>query len=428
MTRLLLRLEQPSLQPPLPAGAMAKVQWVGQLDGSPPPRWWNEEKPIGVGRTPATVFELPDGGVFAVDVVRPRGSTISKEYRVVRGETRDESIALGASPHEYLSWHQFAGIVGLRVEDPVTPGLVGVPPSELSLMPMPTPGIHWLDDLLQYDHPGRPTGAGSTQAPPILGCHDDGRWVMWDLKPLDNERREQLTAWERNSFPAPPGLPARWMIVRSKRSADLVAIPWSWWLGPSDAPLPIQILHDRCATGASGSDPRGRTTVNITDDRWFPLLEYLASGRLAEAGTMADEVIRDDDLETALYVKKKGPLLAAAGALVLIARTTSTEPQHWDQWLDNLANWFEHIPDGKILLGCRRLRQARRKEDRETALGHLRDGFMRGVPFLSATVRMLSLALAQLGSDFDEADHLRQEISFVAARVDPEQPFTVIRI
>jgi hypothetical protein len=40
MTRLELRLSHPYISQPLPFGAVAKVQWVGQADGAPPKSWW----------------------------------------------------------------------------------------------------------------------------------------------------------------------------------------------------------------------------------------------------------------------------------------------------------------------------------------------------------------------------------------------------
>jgi hypothetical protein len=47
---------------------------------------------------------------------------------------------------------------------------------------------------------------------------------------------------------------------------------------------------------------------------------------------------------------------------------------------------------------------------------------------MSATFGMFSLALAQLRDDFNEAERLRLATAAVAARIDPEQPFTVIRL
>jgi hypothetical protein len=111
MTRLELRLHHPYISEPLPFSAVAKVQWVGHADGQPPPRWWTAEKALGAGTTPVTEFDLPDGGYYSVEIVRPRGTPISGEYRVEQGQTSREDIDLGASPHEYLRWNQLVGIV-----------------------------------------------------------------------------------------------------------------------------------------------------------------------------------------------------------------------------------------------------------------------------------------------------------------------------
>jgi hypothetical protein len=157
------------------------------------------------------------------------------------------------------------------------------------------------------------------------------------------------------------------------------------------------------------------------------LLEFLSAGRLQTASALADATLKAEDPQHALQDKLKGPLLAVAGAIILITRSDTADRQGWDQWLDNLANWFPRIPDGKILLGCRRLQQATTKRDLVNVLCHLTDGFERGIPYFTMTIRMLSLALAQLGSDMPAAEDLRRRIGGVTARVDPDQPFTVIR-
>jgi hypothetical protein len=263
---------------------------------------------------------------------------------------------------------------------------------------------------------------------------DDGRFVTWWFPALDDAARQRLEGWIKGVPPAGPVetlLPPDWIFIDVDGALDLVALPWAWWLTPSYLPSgmdPIQVLHDRTGGRSFRADRRGRTTVTIRDERWFPLLEFMAAGRLAEASSIADAVVTEDVLINALSLKVKGPLLAAAAAIILIARTTSAAFQDWDPWLDNLANWFPGIPDGKIILACRRLQQAQTLNERQAAFAYLQDGFNRGIPFFSATVRMFSLAMAQLGNDFDQADALRLAAAPVAARVDPDQPFTVIHL
>ena len=86
------------------------------------------------------------------------------------------------------------------------------------------------------------------------------------------------------------------------------------------------------------------------------------------------------------------------------------------------------IPDGPILLGCRRLAQAKNSDELVNAYQHLRESIRRGIPFFAASIQMLALALAQIGDDIPESDTARRYISSVSTRVDPDQPFTVIRL
>jgi hypothetical protein len=420
MTRLLLRLHHPSIHEQLPFSAVAKVRWLGELDGTPPKRWWTAEQPIGVGGTEFADFELPDGGYFGVDIVRARGTLISEEYRVAAGERLEQIVHLPESPHEHLSWAHFAGIVPSKSEaaketrENLASGAVATP--TLTQVDLPEGESAWYH--LTADAP--------SANPVTAHMDDDGRFVSWWLPQLSDQSRRSLEKWIKepdNSAPPKPDVPPRWMAVRADRAIDLVSIPWAWWLAPGDSSGEFQLVHDRYDPCQS----RGRTVVSVRDSRWFPLLEFLASGRLGSAGQIADQLLDEDTIINALEVKRKGPLLAVAGGIILIARTKTSESQFWDPWLDNLANWFPRIPDGKILLGCRRLQQAQNEDDRRAAFFHLTEGFLRGIPYMSASFRMLSTALAQLGNDQSDSEGLRRTVAAMAAQVDPDQPFTVIR-
>ncbi len=189
----------------------------------------------------------------------------------------------------------------------------------------------------------------------------------------------------------------------------------------------LRLVHDRIRPSPIDRVP-GHTIVSVQDKRWFSLLEFVAAGRLAAAETVADSAFAREHPRDALFGKVQRPLVAVAGGIILLARSAWLGTQDWDAWLENLCNWFPGIPDGAILLGCRRLQRARDACDVRHAFDAVKLGWQRGIPFFSATIRMLSVALGQIGCEIEEADELRRDIAAVTTRVDPDQPFTVIRL
>jgi len=148
-----------------------------------------------------------------------------------------------------------------------------------------------------------------------------------------------------------------------------------------------------------------------------------------DANTVADAVIkniREESYgfghslpEVALRDKLKDPLVAALGGLVLVSSASDGRPKTWDKWIRNLANWFPGIPDGAAIYGYRLVQQGKFQE------GHqwLHEAVERGLPYFSATFRLLSLGFAQL-----EDDDALELISEASVAVDPTQTFTVMSL
>ena len=220
----------------------------------------------------------------------------------------------------------------------------------------------------------------------------------------------------------------RWLCFGTSGQVDLVSVPWAWWGTERADDDEIRFLYDRVRSSSASRKSRGYLNLSLQDHRWFGLIEFLASDRLSRASEAFDAFLRADLPELALYGKVQKPLTAVAGGIVLITQAKNTERQEWDNWLENLSNWFPGIPDGPILLGCRQVQSASNIDDLTVAFNNLHEGYARGIPFFSASIRMLDMALAQIGSDISDADKYRREISFVLSRVDPGQPSTVIRL
>ncbi len=459
MTQLRLKLHQPMVEGQLEAGAVAAVRWLADATGALVKKWWRVEKPVDIAGESGdtgeyTVFDLPGGGYYSVDIIRPRGPDISREYQVDDGAVLEETLKMEVSPHEYLGWQQFAGIVRATPYTPETEAMVLPSALETRRDRLMAKGWQRMEalyakrrDVPSVFSPKLPNaakawslisratrgeaGAWVTEGDPLdWSAASEDEFVTWFREMPDIKEAMLLIERLREDFPLPRPVAEkypRWIVVDSEGQMDLVSVPWAWWRerGPAEE---IRLLYDRVRSSPIDWTAPGRMVVSVHDTRWFSLLEFLASGRIWQAGSIADAVFERETPETALYGKVKGPLVAVAGGIVLVARAAKTGEQNWDRWLENLCNWFPGVPDGAILFGSRRLQQAQSHKDMKEAYALLKKGYRRGIPFFSATIHILSVALAQIGGEIEEADVLRQRIGAVAARVDPDQPFTVIRL
>ena len=465
MTQLRITLHQPYADGLIEAGAVASLRLLSDIKGETAKNWWSQEKPVsiigrGITYDASTIFELPGGGTYGVEITRPRGSNISLEFLIEEGESRNEIIPLGVSPHEYLAWHQYAGVVR---PDPYQREAERIPGGNRSgrFVTLSNQSQVKLDSLYNriahvprifaaqvpaaraaWEQVGAAIRGGGhgwameTPLPDPVPVWDD-EYATWFLGSPESGDGIDLIKRLKAVAPGSDALSARyprWIAFHSEGKTDLASVPWPWWGAHKETGEEIRVIYDRVRPSAVDRDVPGHLTVSVLDQRWFGLLEFLASGRLSLTGSMFENMLEREepdllfDPEIALYGKTKGPLVATAGAIVLIARAESTEKQHWDAWVENLSKWFPGIPDGSILLGCRRIDQARDLADFDAAFSLLEQGVERGIPFFSATILMLSVALAQIDMDVPEADALRRLVAPVATSVDPEQVFTVIRM
>jgi hypothetical protein len=466
MTWLLLKLHQPQAYGSIDVGALAKVRLVADPQGAVAQNWWSDEKPVAVSGADGslgdyTTFNLPEGGYYAVVITRPRGADLTAQFLVNDGDTRKETIRLSSSPHEYLGWQQYAGIVRpnpyKKESDSMAPKAGA--DSGAWLEDLRSMGIRTLNALYDRTEPSPTVFAANV--PPALEAwqlvvspearqqivlpttmtwklREDQEFAAWFPTMPDAQQGMQLVEWLHH--PGPSALATRfprWIAVATLTQTDLASVPWAWWGGRRQAQSNDQIrfLYDRVRPSRVDRDAPGRLTITLQDQNWTGILEFLASGKLYRTDEMVRQALSAEssqdplfEPQNALYGKVKGPLVAVAGAIMLVTRAKDIARQEWDPWLDNLSNWFPGIPDGPIVLGCRRLNQASSTEQLQAAYVKLRDGINRGIPYFTASIRLLCDALARIANDLPEADDDRRRIAPIAARVDPEQPFTVIRL
>lgn len=455
MTRLAVQVRQPGAQGVLEGGAVATARQLTDVDGELVKRWWTEEKTVAVvgsdaGERQSAEFDLPAGGTYSVQIVRPRGPAVVREFEIGEGEERLVRIELDAARHESLGWQQYAGLVSSRARVVASPKAmdslaavhvrrlirdgVGAQPESMEL-PGLQPRLFAAETHPQFGRSLPPLYAGLPGYRAIPDVADE-EYSSWSFVAPGNDEGLKLVSQLQGSLPDKDDLGSkypRWMYVVSTEGADLASIPWSWWGGRSEGDGQIQIVYDRLPRRFAGRESRGRLTVSLHDPRWFGLLEFLASGRLYRgkqvlSGLLDDGAVNDEtfDPELALYGKVKGPLVATAGAIILVAGADTNSEERWDPWVKNLSNWFPGIPDGAILWGCRRIARAQGMADIESAFEVLVEGINRGIPYFSATIRILMTSLSQIGGEIAAAEGYRRLVARLATRVDPNQVFTVI--
>jgi hypothetical protein len=227
--------------------------------------------------------------------------------------------------------------------------------------------------------------------------------------------------WELRGRQSQHRPPARWAHCFGQGGRDLVSIPWLWFPAIEEPKRSVEIKLSQKRTELGSM-----TSLDLTDTKWGGLLDFVTRGRMDDAARVADSFMTDKDMartgglpEYALEGKLKEPLVAALGGIILVSNVTNRSRQKWDEWLENLAKWFPKMPDAAAILGYRSLQLG----DLDNARAWLRRSVEEGMPFFSATFKLLMLGFSQL----DDQDSL-DLISSAAGAVDVSQPFTVIHI
>jgi hypothetical protein len=228
--------------------------------------------------------------------------------------------------------------------------------------------------------------------------------------------------FELRGLPTNGDPPARWINSFGVAGRDLVSIPWIWFPFPDDPERSVELKLSR---KESRSGPM--MVLVVRDTKWGALLDFVTQGRMQDAALVADSLLERHGFplsgrslpEYALEGKLKEPLVAALGGIILVSNIVDVQRKRWDDWLENLANWFPNMPDAAAIFGYRCLQMGQV----EKAHLWLKRSVAGGLPFFSATFRLLTLGFSQL-EDRQSLDL----ISPAAAAVDVTQPFTVIHV
>lgn len=395
--------------------------------------------PVGWDVAPAEV-DVPPGD-YLVEAALPSGEVLSDDVEVRDGQPTNVVLEL-RSPFETHSMQYLVGNIEPRavyhspstypvpasVDSHPFPGLVpfGVddldaarPAADVAVLSRGTPSPPPLDlldglrTLPVWDAAAAVRAAlgpqGAALGPPREPVPLQPEWAdsAAPLYRLDERLRlRREVAWSDHR--------CHYVLVAAGDAAYLVTAPWPW--PREDRPVAVELMVN-LRQGPTGS----AVSVTVQDPVVGAGLGYLAEGSLEKAAVVFA------DVEAMLYAKVSNPVAAAAGAYVLVGRSTGKDGQRWDPWLANLRAWFPELSDGAVLWGARRLRTAREPAHLDEAKAAFLEGYRRGLPVFTLGLTWLLDGLSHFPDDEDCAAALAH-VHRLSWRVDMREPFVVLRL
>jgi hypothetical protein len=152
-------------------------------------------------------------------------------------------------------------------------------------------------------------------------------------------------------------------------------------------PFPEQRLTITRDPQPRGDGPPYLASVKVTGDASARVLfTYLRTSLTDRARTIAPDWAK----QAAIYLEHKieDPVAATQGAYVLLGLGDDRRRQ----WVENLAEWFEFLPDGAVIAGWHDIR----RDEPERAKAWFSMALSRGIPMYSEGVRLLYQGCAYL--------------------------------
>lgn len=387
--------------------------------------------PAGDSVTPLELH-VP-AGAYACDVKLPSGYLLTADVKAVDGEATEVRFDAADSPREAYAWQRLAGHVesaeqsARPVEELATskeffrsladPGDAVTPTTSV-----PRPDVGWIGAPPASATSWQDLNELAEQAAPLMGTMLEvvagGGWLP--VLPSDEGEGTALYRFVGGGPLDGPTDPAvagrrRFAFIFGGDNAYLVALPVPWVDVDTFEEVPAEILVEH-RPSRRGSP----VSVTVRDPRLGTGLAYLARGAFSSALRVFSEA------EDMLFDKMTNPLAAAAGAYALVGNQPS-ERERWHQWVKNLRDFHEWLPDGAILAATLHLQQAASEAEAHEARDLLVQAAARGVPVYSIGLQWLVDGLAQF-PEHPEAAASHAQVRRLAWRVDMAQPFVVLRL
>ena len=399
-------------------------------------------------------------GHYYVEAVLPSGEFLSEDVTIASGQTRDVVFKPDASPHEWLAWQQLSGNLPSsgtpKDKDESLPFSFGI---EAGYRGTHNSKLRWAryiqtdpEDLLPGSPPTpevvvkAPIGWLKTPHKSLLSRNPSQVWEF--LGGLKSTSPGELTKTLNGGNSSSPVKPAvfdddhgvfrvnsssgsasgvvvlktkpqnpTYLVVPRKASLELLVLPLPWTVAQTNRKADIEVAIQE------PTEPKGFCSSAIArDEKFGMLLGYLSSGSLPAVRQIA-ETARE-----MLFFKFDNPYAAAAGAYAMVGTAHEAKAKDWHEWVQNLMNYFEWIPDGAIQWGQLMMRMRRNSADISQAVQAFKLAYNRGLPFYSMGMRWLLEGLDWAAHKDPEAAKMADHVRHIAWRTNYYQPFTTLRI
>jgi len=138
-------------------------------------------------------------------------------------------------------------------------------------------------------------------------------------------------------------------------------------------------------------------SVGIANKVAQALLSLMNSGDMLKGKSL----FTVKNAEQLLYNKISDPVGAAIGGYFLL-KTRELDRMH--NWPDNLADWFDWMPDGAVIHGWQLIQMGAKPDTIRIIRQRFLEAVKRGIPIYSEGLRLLYEGLTMLSNEFEQSD------------------------
>lgn len=221
------------------------------------------------------------------------------------------------------------------------------------------------------------------------------------------------------------GYQRKWLVVSGGgKHQTMVAYPLGWCYRGGDAFR----LSMRRKAKEGGEATKWSVGLELMDPVYGSMVEHLTRRDVRSSSSISESM--RGEVTTALYEKEGNPFAAAAAAYLFALG--GGDLKHRRQWMVNLSDRYDWLPDGAIALGWRLLREGRRgssawSESREILIL----ACSRGLPYYTVGLHVLVEAFTIL-SLADPTDTTIRDMLAAARAADVAcvrtEPFTTLQV